>query len=82
MVDNTDLPAVREYFAANKSAMIERFGAVGAGIGREESGESPGRYVIVVYLAHRGDKELESMEADGIEVKFEVTGQIKKLKVD
>ncbi|MEO7177740.1 MAG: hypothetical protein ABIW83_02755 [Allosphingosinicella sp.] len=82
MVDNRDLAAVREYFHANKAKLIECFGAVGAGIGREPAGESSGPYVIVLYLPHPSSKALDSMELEGIEVKFEVTGQFRKLHLD
>lgn len=74
MADPTVLEEVRAVFRRNRSEIIARFRAHGAGVGRE--GET---YAIVVYLDSEDDRPTRQVEIESVPLKFEVTGRFKTL---
>jgi len=65
-----DLEAVRRVLDAHREEIQRRFGAVGTGIGKRGS-----EYVITVYLKAAKDRPESDVAVEGIELKFEVTGE-------
>lgn len=75
MVNARNLQEVREFFQAHKHEIILRYGAEGAGIGKQSPKDDS--YVIVVYLGSRNAIPKETVILEGIPLKFEVTGRFK-----
>jgi len=70
MADPKDLESVRTLFAAHKSELLGRYGAVGAGIGINGD-----EYVITIYLRSKNDSPAEPASIEGVRMRFEVTGE-------
>jgi hypothetical protein len=68
MANPQDLAEVREMFARHKHALIERYGAHGAGVGRSNDGT---RYEIVVYLDRGAPEPAGSQTLEGVALRFE-----------
>lgn len=73
MVDNSDLAGVRNYFKLHKQEIMQRYQAHGIAIGKKHPEDNA--YVIVVYLDNGLAVPQGPITLDGIELKFEVTGQ-------
>ena len=69
---NLSLEEIRAIFKEDKAALIKKYDAEGAGIGKDGD-----IYVIVVYPA-RKKANLKSEKWKGIPVKIEVTGTFRK----
>jgi len=71
----TDQPisveAVRRVLATRREEIVQRFHAIGTGIGRNGSD-----HIITVYLKNERDRPREEVVVDGVSLKFEVTGEI------
>lgn len=76
MANRLDRDEVRSVLASTKDELIGRYRAEGAGVGKDESGES---YAIVVYLATSELLPPEHVEVEGIPLRFEVTGRFRPL---
>ena len=74
MADPTKLEEVRQVMDRHKHAIIEQYGAEGAGIGK--ANPQSAEYVIVVYL--RSPKNFPEATVEGVRLVFEVTGKFEK----
>lgn len=71
MADPANLEETRALFQAQRTALIKKYRAEGAGIGRSQSGQ----YEIVIYLAKPNDIPAQPVILDGVPIRFEVTGK-------
>lgn len=70
------LEVVREIFNRNKTDLLGQFNALGAGIGKIEPTDES--YVITIYLADEDSIPKESIDIEGIPLKFVVSGRFRK----
>ena len=62
----------------HRIALLDRFQAVGLGIGKQDATEGGG-YVIVVYLDSERDRPVGPVAVEDVPLRFEVTGEIRPL---
>ena len=72
MVDPRDLASVRTYLKEHKADLMQTYHANGIAIGKMNPTDDS--YVIVIYLNDKKQKPTESINVDGIPLKFEITG--------
>ncbi len=77
MADAMDLLTVKQFFEKHKQEIIQRYQAIGAGIGRPDP---QGSYVIVVYVESQSAVPPERLVMEGVPIRFEVTGKFFPLK--
>ena len=68
------LEHVRAVLATQRHVIMDRYGAVGVGIGLDPTGSS---HVIKVYLPSAAQQPVEPVTIDGIPLAFLVTGPIR-----
>lgn len=62
----------------HKDELLNRFQAVGLGIGKQGV-EAGGGYVIVVYLDSEHQRPEAPVSVEGVPIRFEVIGQVRAL---
>ena len=77
MADRIELDRVRKAMVLNRQILLEKYGAIGIGIGKSDSKNV--NYNIVVFVESRDKIPQKNISIEGIPVKFKVTGKIKKL---
>ena len=69
--------SVREVLARHRDQLIDRYDAVGVGLGKQNIHDED--YVIVVYLAAPRRQSVDDVRVEGVPVVFRVTGRIHPL---
>ena len=72
------LEEVRDVLKRNKRDLIDRLGAEGVAIGKNDPSDE--EYVITVYLATGTDVPDEAQSIEGVPLKFIVSGKFKAQK--
>jgi hypothetical protein len=64
-----DEASVRRVLDAHRQEIMQRFHAVGVGLGRDGAD-----YVVTVFLSSEDDRPRVEVSIEGVRLKFEVTG--------
>lgn len=74
MINPKNIDEVRTFFHKNKDDIIEKYHAIGAGIGKKNPQDEG--YVIVVYLQDKQFLPENPVILSGVPLKFEITGKL------
>ena len=78
MAEAVDLGSVRRVRDRHRDELLDRFQAVGLGIGKRDADDGGG-YVLVVYLDSERHRPEVPVSVEGVPIRFEVTGRVRPL---